>query len=105
MNQRLLPEDHSVVLTAMGNLAGIRLAMGRAAQAEPLYVQVLELRRRTTQGDNPYLALALGNLAFCRIDLGKLAQAESGAREAVDMYRRVFPKDTLASPWLSALSP
>jgi tetratricopeptide (TPR) repeat protein len=65
--------------------------MGRAAEAEPLYVQVLELRRRTTQGDHPSLALSLNNLAFCRIDLGKLDQAESGARDSVAMYRRLYP--------------
>jgi hypothetical protein len=40
--RRLFPEDHPTVLTAMGNLAGIRLARGNAAQAEPLYIQVLE---------------------------------------------------------------
>ena len=69
----------------------MRQALGRAAEAEPLFVECLEMRQRLHKGDDPAVAAALSNLAFAQQALGKTAEARQGFDQAVAMLRRFSP--------------
>ncbi|MEQ9095038.1 MAG: FxSxx-COOH system tetratricopeptide repeat protein [Phycisphaerales bacterium] len=68
-------------------------AQGRAADAEPLYEQALDMCRRLFEGDHPDIARSLNNLAFVRQALGRAGEAEPLHEEALAMQRRLFEGD------------
>ncbi|KAG2489758.1 hypothetical protein HYH03_011710 [Edaphochlamys debaryana] len=73
---------------------------GRSTEAEPLYWQALELRRRVLGEEHPDTVTALNNLAICINEQGRHTEAEPLYRQALDMRRRVLGKehpDTAAS--------
>ena len=89
MRQRLHPGDHADVALSMNNVAYVKMSLGHAAEAEPLYVQSLEMRRRLFKGDNVDVASGLNNLAHARQILGRPGEVwapESGTNRLV-VYR------------------
>lgn len=66
-------------------------ALGRAAEAEPLFRQALEMRQRLFKGDHPALAASLNNLAVCRCRQGRWDDALPLHEAAVAMARRCLP--------------
>jgi hypothetical protein len=74
-------------------IAGILVGNGRAAEAEPLCVQALEIRRRLFKGDHPDVAQGLNNLASVRQALGRAAEAEPLYVQARGMNQRLFKGD------------
>ena len=48
---------------SLNNLAGLYQAMGRYAEAEPLYRRSLEIREKQLGADHPDVATSLNNLA------------------------------------------
>jgi len=66
---------------------------GRAAEAEPLHAEALEIHRRLFSGDHPDVANSLNNLARVKQELGRSAQAEPLIVQALEMDRRLFQGD------------
>jgi tetratricopeptide (TPR) repeat protein len=59
----------------MNNLALLYHYQGRYEQAEPLYLQVLELGKRLWGEDHPDVAISLNNLAALYKSQGRYEQA------------------------------
>ena len=57
-----LGERHPYYATSLNNLAGLYYAMGRHAEAEPLYKQAMEIRRTALGERHPDYATSLNNL-------------------------------------------
>jgi tetratricopeptide (TPR) repeat protein len=63
---------------------------GRYGQAEPLYLQALELRKRLLGEEHPYFAASLNNLAFLYKSQGRYDQAEPLYLQALEIRQQVF---------------
>ena len=66
---------------------------GRPDQAELLFQQALEMRRRQHGGDHVEVARCLNNLALARGELGQPHAAEVLLVESLEMHRRLFAGD------------
>jgi CHAT domain-containing protein len=66
---------------------------GRYAEAEPLYREALEIRRRLLGEDHPYTAQSYNNFAMNLDAHGKYAEAEPLYREALEIRRRLLGED------------
>ena len=63
---------------------------GKYAEAEPLYHQALEGRRRTLGDEHPSTLVSINNLGMLRKNQGKYAEAESLFREGLEAGLRVL---------------
>jgi tetratricopeptide (TPR) repeat protein len=57
-------------------LAYLYFEQGRYAEAEPLFLQALELSKRLLGQENPNVATILNNLALLYLEQGRYAEAE-----------------------------
>jgi tetratricopeptide (TPR) repeat protein len=60
----------------MNNLAYLYHSQGRYDEAEPLYVECLELRKAILGASHPYTLASMNNLVNLYISQGKHDQAE-----------------------------
>ena len=72
-------------LKLLNNLAGVLRDAGHFAQAEPLYAEVLELRRRLVPDDAGAIAYPLFGLGKVQVGLGRFAEAETNLRMALEL--------------------
>jgi tetratricopeptide (TPR) repeat protein len=91
---------HPLLAEALNNLAWALNGLGRPAEAEPLYREALEMKRKLYPDGHIELASGLNNLAFTREMLGDYRGAESAYREALAMNRKRLQKDS--SPEIAA---
>jgi tetratricopeptide (TPR) repeat protein len=90
MRKRLFKSDHSDVAASLNNLANLYDKQGRYSEAEPLYLDALEMIKRLFTGDHPYVATSLNNLAFFYHNQGRYSEAEPLYLEALAMSERVL---------------
>ena len=74
----------------MNNLAVVLQGRGKLEEAEPLYRQVLEARRRFLGPEHPQTLIATHNLAWVLQGRGKLEEAEPLCRQVLEARRRVL---------------
>jgi hypothetical protein len=60
----VLGEEHPSTLTSMANLASTYRNQGRWKEAEELFVQVMETRKRVLGEEHPSTMTSMNNLAF-----------------------------------------
>jgi tetratricopeptide (TPR) repeat protein len=77
----------------MHGLATSLQTQGKRSEAEPLFVETLERRRRALGNDHPDTLMSIGNVAAMLQRKGKLVEAERLQREAFDASRRIFGED------------
>jgi len=65
-------------------------SQGRYSEAEPLYLEALEMRKRLFTGDHPDVAQSLNNLALFYHYQGRYSEAEPLYFEALAMSERVL---------------
>jgi tetratricopeptide (TPR) repeat protein len=82
-----LGEGHPDYATSLNNLAGLYRAMGRHAEAEPLYKQAMEIRRTALGEGHPDYATSLNNLAGLYRAMGRHAEAEALSERAMEIGR------------------
>jgi tetratricopeptide (TPR) repeat protein len=84
-------KDHPDIATSLDNLAALYHSQGRYGEAEPLHVEVLEMRRRVhgAEKDHPDIATSLNNLAAMYDSQGRYGEAEPLYVAALEMRRRV----------------
>ena len=82
-----LGERHPDYATSLNNLAGLYDAMGRHAEAEPLYKQAMEIRRTALGERHPDYATSLNNLAVLYYAMGRHAEAEPLYKQAMEIRR------------------
>jgi Tfp pilus assembly protein PilF len=85
-----LGPEHPHTLTSLNNLAIDYLEQGRYDQAEALYTQTLEIRKRVLGLEHPDTLISMSNLADCYAHEGKFAQAEGLFIQTLEMRKRVL---------------
>jgi tetratricopeptide (TPR) repeat protein len=73
----------------MDKLADVYRLENRFAEAEPLFLKVLEMRRRILGPENPYNTATMINLANLYIATARHGEAESLLKQVVDVGRRL----------------
>jgi tetratricopeptide (TPR) repeat protein len=79
--------------TSLNNLAVLYDNQGKYSEAEPLYLDALEMRKRLFTGDHPDVATSLNNLAGLYYNQGKYSEAEPLYLDALEMIKRLFTGD------------
>jgi tetratricopeptide (TPR) repeat protein len=79
--------------SSLSYLAGLYKSQGRYSEAEPLYLQALEIGRRSLPEDPADLASHLNNLAVLYRDQGRYSEAEPLYLQALEIDRRWLPED------------
>ncbi|HKI19059.1 MAG TPA: tetratricopeptide repeat protein [Isosphaeraceae bacterium] len=69
------------------------LAQGKYAQAQPLFEQALEIRRRLLTDDHPQTASSYNNVAVNLMYQGKYAAAQPLYEKALEINRRLLTDD------------
>ncbi|MEA5601845.1 tetratricopeptide repeat protein [Nostoc sp. UHCC 0252] len=75
---------------SFNNLAGIYRATGNYSEAEPLYKQALELRKRLLGDNHPSFATSLNNLAGLYKTTGQYSKAEILYQQALELRKRLW---------------
>ncbi|MBW4467288.1 MAG: tetratricopeptide repeat protein [Pegethrix bostrychoides GSE-TBD4-15B] len=76
------------IATSLGRLANLYAAQGRYSEAEPLYLQALEIRRSQLGAEHPTTATSLNNLAKLYRAQGRYSEAEPLFLDALNIKRR-----------------
>ena len=84
--------------TSLNNLATLYQAMGRYAEAEPLFRRGLEIREKQLGEDHPDVATSLNNLADLYQGHGRYAEAEPLYRAAWRSARSSWARTTPTWP-------
>ncbi len=90
----MLGQEHPNTLTTINDLARLYQSTGRYAEADPLYVKVLEVRRRMMRAQDPDTLASLASLGGLRIQQQRYADAEPLLSEAVTGYQ-----ETTSDSW------
>ncbi|MBD2346757.1 tetratricopeptide repeat protein [Anabaena subtropica] len=76
--------------TSLNNLAGLYYSQGSYDQAEPLFLQALELSKRLLGDNHPSVATSLNNLASLYNSQGRYDQAEPLFLQALELSKRLL---------------
>ncbi|WP_445245664.1 tetratricopeptide repeat protein [Microcoleus sp. OTE_8_concoct_300] len=79
--------------SSLNYLAQLYQSQGRYTEAEPLYLQAVEIDRRSLPEDHPSLANHLNNLAELYSSQGRYLEAEPLFLQALEIDRRSLPED------------
>jgi tetratricopeptide (TPR) repeat protein len=74
----------------LNNLANLYYSQGKYEQAEPLYIQALELRKQLLGENHPDTATSLNNLANLYYSQGKYEQAEPLYIQALEIAEQTL---------------
>lgn len=92
--KRRSPGKESAALAeSIGKLGAALRYMDRYEEAEPLYVQSLEMRRRLFGDRSPEVSASLNNLGFLYRHLGRLDDAEKALRESLSIRQALMGPD------------
>ena len=78
---------------SLNNLAALYESQGRYEQAEPLYLQALELSQRLLGEDHPNVATSLNNLAGLYKSQGRYNEAEPLYLQALELWKHLLGED------------
>jgi tetratricopeptide (TPR) repeat protein len=76
--------------TSLNNLAGIYREKGRYSEAEPLYQQALQIRKRLLGENHPSFATSLNNLAGLYKSTGQYTKAELLYQQALELRKHLL---------------
>lgn len=85
-----LGETHPKYANLLNNQAALCRDVGRAADAERLYLEASEIDRGSTREQHPDFATRLNNLAALYRDQGKLEEAEPFYLRAIETLRETL---------------
>jgi tetratricopeptide (TPR) repeat protein len=77
-----------VVAGSLNNLAGLYESQGRNSEAEPFYIQALEMRKGLLGEEHPDVAASLNNLARVYESQGRNSEAEPLYIQALEIIER-----------------
>jgi tetratricopeptide (TPR) repeat protein len=86
-------EESRERLAAADNLAQVRSSDGQYAEAEQIFGEVLDVKRRVLGNEHPDTLMVRSNLAVCLGHQKKHAEAERIYREVLAMTRRIFGEE------------
>ena len=79
--------------TSLNNLALLYQAMGRYAEAEPLYRRSLAIWEKQLGRDHPAVATIVNNLASLYWAMGRYAEAEPLLRRSLEVREKQLGRD------------
>jgi tetratricopeptide (TPR) repeat protein len=82
--------EHPDVARIWYSLAVLYYSQGRYNEAEPLFLEALEMQKRLMVEEHPDLARSLNNLAFLYHSQGRYSEAEPLFLEALEMWKRLL---------------
>ncbi|TVQ53104.1 MAG: CHAT domain-containing protein, partial [Spirulina sp. DLM2.Bin59] len=82
--------EHPDVAKSFNNLAILYNLQVRYTDAEPLYLQALEMTKRLFGTEHPDVATSINNLAFLYRSQGRYAEAEPLYLQALEMRKRLL---------------
>lgn len=88
--QQALGEEHLRTLSTSEGLAILYKDRGRHQEAEPLYTQVLEIRKRVQGPNHPTTLRSMKNLAQYYLEQGRYDDAEPLNLEVLEIRKRVL---------------
>ncbi len=98
-------DDPEIEAALKDTIATVLLNNGRVDEAEPLFVEAMETRRRLHAGDHADVATSLNDLGMLRSHQGRYADAEGLHAQALEMRERLRPgDDSLVAVSLSNLA-
>ncbi|MEH2302417.1 MAG: tetratricopeptide repeat protein [Nostoc sp.] len=83
-------KHHPDVATTLNNLAELYFSTGRYDEAEPLFQQALELRKRLLKDNHPDVATSLNNLALLYRSTERYREAEPMFQQALELRKRLL---------------
>ena len=86
-------EMEAELSSSLNYLAALYESQGRYSEAEPLYLQAVEIDKRSLPEDHPTLATHLNNLAELYRSQGRYSEAEPLYLQALEIDRRSLPED------------
>jgi len=89
----VLGDDDPLTLTGRHNLALTYKRVGRYEDAEPIYKDVLKIRRRVQGNQGEETLITASTLAKLYEDSGRLSEAEPLAREVLRGHEAIYGKD------------
>lgn len=95
--------NDALLLTTMNNLAALRRDRGEFARAEPLYREVLALRRSRYPDQLLAQAYTLYGLGVVLVETGRAAEGEARLREALGILSAEVPRSPLLAITRSAI--
>ncbi len=90
IRKKALGEEHPNVTQSLNNLALLYQAQGKYAEAEPLYLQALELNKKLLGIEHPYVAKNLNNLAALYRSQGRYTEAEPFYLQALELNKKLL---------------
>jgi len=90
-NQQLT--EHSVYCDSLNNLAELHRIQGRYSEAEPLYLQTLNIRKRLFGLEHPDVAQSLNNLAALYHAQGNYPAAEELFLSALELWKVCYGEE------------
>jgi len=96
----VLGDEHKETVIAIANMGSQMIYLGRAAEAEPYYIEALERSRKLKDEPNQVMIMMLGSMATLLNEQGKYIEAEKLNREGLELNLRAHGndhKDTLVS--------
>jgi CHAT domain-containing protein/Flp pilus assembly protein TadD len=88
IRRKLLGDEHWITVNSTFQVGFLYKALGNLAKAEPLYVALPELTRKTRGEHNPNYVTALQNLANLYENTGRYAEAETTYKKALEVVRK-----------------
>jgi tetratricopeptide (TPR) repeat protein len=105
IKQQVLGAEHPDVATGLGNLGGLRYALGDLAGAEKLFKRALAIIEGSLGPDHPEAAKAVSNLAGVFFMQGRAVEAEALYRCALAIREKALgPSDAAVAGTLSNLA-
>jgi tetratricopeptide (TPR) repeat protein len=74
-------------------LAGLYRSQGRYSEAEPLFLQALEICRSQLGNDHPHTATSLNNLASLYYSTDRYAESAAYMEQALEVFERQLGAD------------
>jgi hypothetical protein len=74
-SERMLGPEHPATMARVSALAGYLVALGRAAEALPLYARAVEASERTLGAEHPDTLVLVGRMGSCMAALGRDVEA------------------------------
>jgi tetratricopeptide (TPR) repeat protein len=93
MKKKLLGEEHPSVATSLHNLAYLYKSQGRYEEAEPLYIQSLDMDKKLLGEEHPSVATSLHNLAALYKSQGRYEEAEPLYVQSLDMRKKLLGEE------------
>ena len=74
-------------------MAGLYSSQGRYEEAEPLYIQALDMRKKLLGEEHPDVATSLNNLAGLYFSQGRYEEAEPLYIQSLDMRKKLLGEE------------